>query len=165
MVIPLIKDIDRMYRVLVPEKYAIQRAKANETAYKVPGTAFSTMTTNLNVCTAIHKDTGNLDESFGNLVVIEHGAYTGGYTCYPEYRIGVDVRSGDFLAMDIHRLHGNTPIKKQDKDAERLSLVCYLRKGIWEKTKGTTAKEVQENMRLMKKISEAYIASKRKPFT
>lgn len=161
-VIPLIHDIDRMYNKLVPRSYKLQRVKADETSYVIPNTAFSTVTTNLNVRTAVHVDKGNLQESFGNLVVIEKGKYEGGYTCYPEYGIGVDVRTGDFLAMDIHRPHGNTSIIKKKRDTERLSIVCYLRQAIWEKTRGSTKEEVLENMKTMEDISEKYISIKRR---
>lgn len=157
-VVPLIKDVDRMYKRLVPKCYAVQKQKASETAYTIEGTAFSTITTNLNVVTAIHKDRGNIPQSFGNLIVIENGLYKGGYTCYPEYGIGVDVRTGDFLAMDVHRWHGNTNIVKETDDAERLSIVCYLRQSIWEKTKGSTQKEIELNMRTMEEISKKYIS-------
>ena len=34
----------------------------------------------------------------------------GGYTCFPQFGIGVDVRRGDFLAMDVHEWHMTTPI-------------------------------------------------------
>ena len=160
-VIPLIQDIDAMYKELVPNCYEAQRTKANETAYVIPETAFSTITTNLDLQMAIHTDKGNMLESFGNLVVIEKGTYEGGYTCYPEYGIGVDVRTGDFLAMDIHRPHGNTPIIKKEHDAERLSIVCYLRQGIWEKTKGSKPEEVIQNMHTMDEISSKYIMARR----
>jgi hypothetical protein len=160
-VIPLIRDIDRMYKKLAPKHYKAQKAKADETAFKIPGTAFSTVTTNLNVKTGIHKDSGNLNESFGNLVVIENGKYDGGYTCYPEYGVGVDVRTGDFLAMDIHQYHGNLPMKKKSKDAERLSLVCYLRQSLWEKSRGSTLKDVDESMIKMKSIMQTYNSMKK----
>lgn len=161
-IVPLVQDIDRLYKRLVPVKYKTQRAKADETAFTIPKTAFSTITTNLNLVTAIHKDKGNLVDSFGNLVVIAKGRYSGGYTCYPEYGIGVDVRTGDFLAMDVHRFHGNVPMKHKSKDAERLSIVCYLRQGVWAKTRGTTIKDVEHSMATVKRICKDFYESKRK---
>lgn len=172
-VIPLIQDIDALYKKLVPQCYRIQRALANQTAYVIPNTSFSTITTNLNLVTAIHKDKGNIrftgiqtkkgspKNSFGNLVVIEKGKYTGGYTCYPEYGIGVDVRSGDFLAMDVHRYHGNLPIKQVTPNAERLSIVCYLRHYIWERTQGTTPQDVAHSMQKTKELIAKYYERKK----
>lgn len=159
-VIPLVQDIDKLYKLLVPSVYKQQRMLADETAYKIPNTAFSTITTNLNLVTAIHKDRGNVKNSFGNLVVIEKGKYEGGYTCYPEYGIGVDVRSGDFLAMDVHRYHGNLPIQPTSDDAERLSIVCYLRHYLWERTRGSKRQDVVSTMKATKDIIQRYYAIK-----
>jgi len=52
----------------------------------------------------------------------------------------VDVRMGDVLFMDVHQPHGNLPIKLETPEAKRLSIVCYLRKSIWDQTKGKTKK-------------------------
>ena len=136
--IPLIKEIDSYYKKFIPEKYLKQRRKANQTPFKITGTSFTTITTNVNFQTSIHKDAGDYPEGFGNLVVIEDGKYSGGETCLPQYGVGVDVRTGDILFMDVHEWHGNLPIKLETPDAKRLSIVCYLRHKIWEKTKNKT---------------------------
>jgi hypothetical protein len=138
--LPLIKEIDHCYEQYVPDKYAKQKKKANQTAFKINGTSFTTVTTNVNFQTTIHKDRGDDSDGFGNLAVIEKGKYSGGETCFPQYGIGVNVRTGDILLMNVHELHGNLPIKLIDKDAIRLSIVCYLRYKIWEKTKNKTKK-------------------------
>ena len=55
--------------------------------------------------------------------------YKGGYLGFPKYGVAVDVRQGDFLAMDVHQWHCNTPIEGVVKGCNygRLSVVCYLR--------------------------------------
>ena len=83
----------------------------------------------------MHKDLGDDVEGFGNLAVIEHGKYKGGETCFPQYGIGVDVRTTDILFMDVHEWHANLPIKLESPDAIRLSIVCYLRYNVWNRTK------------------------------
>ncbi len=99
--------------------------------FHIKGTSFSTITTNLNFRTAAHTDSGDWPEGFGNLVVIEHGSpYTGAYTGFPQYGVAVDCRMGDFLAMDVHQIHGNSPMIPSDDTSQRLSLVSYLREGI-----------------------------------
>jgi len=135
--IPYIEQIDALYKEYLPAFYKKQYAKAKETPFKVGNTAFTTITTNLNFRTAIHKDKGDDEEGFGNLAVIERGKYTGGETCFPQYGIGVNVREGDVLFMNVHEWHGNLPTKLE-KDAERMSIVCYLRKRVWERTRGKT---------------------------
>lgn len=135
--IPLLNEINKLYKKITPTYFKKQNEKAKQTYFRIGNTAFTTVTTNINFRTTIHRDKGDDEEGFGNLIVFEkQGKYTGGETCFPQYGLGVDVREGDFLLMDVHEPHGNLPIKKLTKDAERMSIVCYLRKGVWAKTKG-----------------------------
>ena len=137
--IPLIKEADRLFKKLVPDRYKIQLERAQQTPkFQIDNTAYSTITLNYNWRTASHCDSGDLDEGFGNLIVLEKSksnynsklkdtntnGYTGGYLGFPRWGICVDVRQGDFLAMDVHEYHSNTPIIGDG----RLSVVCYLRK-------------------------------------
>lgn len=153
--IPLIQDIDALYAKLTPDQYKLQRKKANETHFKIPNTSFTTVTTNVNYQTATHTDKGDDDEGFGNLAVIEHGKYTGGETCFPQYGIGVDVRTGDILFMDVHQPHSNLPIVKKEEDTIRLSIVCYLRKKVWINTKNRTRKFYEKHTKTMKNMRKA----------
>ena len=133
-VVPLIQEIDAQYAELCPKEYANQRKAAKSTPFHIKGTAFSTITTNLNFRTAAHTDSGDWPEGFGNLVVIEKGSpYEGAYTGFPQYGVAVDCRNGDFLAMDVHQVHGNSPMNPKDDTSQRLSLVSYLREGIIQK--------------------------------
>ena len=126
-VLPLIKSINEQFKELIPENYRIQYKRANETDFVINDTAFSTVTINYNWRTALHKDAGDLKEGFGNLVVLEEGKYKGGETGFPQYKVAVDVRNGDFLAMNVHEWHCNTKLIPITKDFTRLSLVAYLR--------------------------------------
>jgi len=137
---PLIEELDSFYEEYIPEKYEKQYKKAKQTPFRITNTSFTTVTTNVNFQTTIHKDKGDDEEGFGNLVVIEDGKYTGGETCFPQYGVGVDVRTGDVLFMDVHEWHGNLPIKKENDNVKRLSIVCYLRYNVWKNTKGKTKK-------------------------
>jgi hypothetical protein len=147
--VPLIKEIDRYYEEYIPENYGKQKKKANQTPFHIANTAFTTITTNVNYQTTVHKDTGDDAEGFGNLTVIENGDYEGGETCFPQYGIGIDVRTYDIIYMDVHQAHGNLPIIPNTKDAKRLSIVCYLRKSIWDQTKGKTKKFMIEHNKKM----------------
>lgn len=131
--IPLIKEADKMFKTLIPDRHEIQLKKASLTPdFQIDNTAYSTITINYDWRTSLHKDKGDLDEGFGNLLVLEKSksgypdnkGYTGGYLGFPQYGIAVDVRQGDYLAMDVHQYHSNTEIK----GSGRLSVVCYLRK-------------------------------------
>ena len=135
-IIPLIKEVDELYKKYIPMSYKKQYDKAKQTYFRIDKTSFTTITTNVNFQTTIHKDKGDDAEGFGNLVVIENGKYTGGETCFPQYGIGVNVRTGDVLFMDVHQWHGNLPVIKDEPNAKRLSIVCYLRHNVWKNTKG-----------------------------
>lgn len=152
--VPLIREIDKLYKQYVPENYANQKKKANQTPFHIADTSFTTVTTNINYQTTVHRDKGDDVDGFGNLVVIEHGKYKGGETCYPQYGIGVDVRTGDVLYMDVHQPHGNLPIELESDDAKRMSVVCYLRNTIWNQTKGKTKKFMVRHNKTMKKSNK-----------
>ena len=152
--IPMIKDIDQLYKKYTPDHYAKQYRKARQTHFKIPGTSFTTITTNVNFQTSIHKDKGDDREGFGNLAVIENGRYKGGETCFPQYGLGVDVRTGDILFMDVHEWHGNLPMKLVDKDAKRLSVVCYLRYNIWLRTKNKTRRFYERHNKTIRKLTK-----------
>ena len=110
------------------------------------------MTVNYSWRTALHKDSGDLEEGFGNLIVCEDdqnpNKFGGSYLGFPQFGVAVDVRQGDFLAMDVHQWHANTEYKHIGKFIDttkkntirgtqtkqngwyfnRLSIVLYYRK-------------------------------------
>ena len=126
--LPFIERIDTLYKELRPDEHSLQRKESLRSNYHIANTSFSTITVNANFQTGLHKDSGDFTKGFGNLVVLEKGTYKGGYTLFPQYGVGFDCRMGDFLAMDVHQWHCNTPLIGCDtKDNIRLSFVCYLR--------------------------------------
>ena len=150
--IPLLREINKLYKKLAPEYYKKQYKKAKETHFRIDNTSFTTVTTNINFRTTVHTDKGDDVEGFGNLVTFENGSYSGAETCFPQYGIGIDVREHDFLLMDVHQPHGNLPIVLNTPDTERMSIVCYLRKGVWEKTRNKTKKFFEKHRRTMKNM-------------
>lgn len=143
---PLIKEIDLLYKKYLPIEYEKQRQKADETYYRIEDTAFTTITTNINFKTKIHKDKG--DYGFGNLVVIEDGEYEGSETCFPEYGFGINVRQGDILFMDTHEYHGNLMMYGET----RMSIVSYLKINVWENTKNMTNEEIESHNKILNQI-------------
>jgi hypothetical protein len=91
-------------------------AASQKPMYRVADTAFSSVTINRNFQTALHMDDGDFREGYGNLSVIERGQYTGGATIFPRYKVGFNVRTGDFLAMDVHEWHCNTAMYETPED-------------------------------------------------
>lgn len=151
--LPFIQAIDRQFKELIPDRHALQLKRTKERPeYKIADTAFSSVTINRNFRTALHMDDGDYKQGYGNLSVIERGKYHGGETIFPQYGIGVDLRTGDFIAMDVHQWHCNTELYETAEDKEfnktllpiytnslktgtagsefpftRISFVCYLR--------------------------------------
>lgn len=152
--LPLMRDISRLYRSLVPDKYAAQAKKAAQIPanLKIAGTVFTTATINVNYRTGIHKDKGDDATGFGNLAVIEKGQYTGGETCFPQYGVGADVRTGDILFMNVHEYHGNLPMKMATPDARRLSIVCYLREKIWNNVRGVSPASIERHLATLRTV-------------
>jgi len=110
-------------------------------------------------------DDGDFRDGYGNLSVIERGKYHGGFTVMPQFGIGFNVRTGDFLAMDVHQWHCNTKMYETEEDAKfnrglprihkedvetgtmgtdkpytRISFVCYLREKLRKCNNGETRK-------------------------
>lgn len=156
--VPLIEDIDACYKKYIPDKYEKQKRKASQTPFRIANTSFTTVTTNVNYQTAIHTDKGDDEEGFGNLAVIEHGSYEGGETCFPQYGIGVDVRTGDILFMDVHQPHSNLPIQLKTPESKRLSIVCYLRRDLWKQTQGKTRKFMLNHVKSIDNITKRFLA-------
>ena len=164
--IPFIQAIDKVFKKLVPDRHAKQLAAASEKkAYQVADTAFSSVTINRNFQTALHMDDGDFRDGYGNLSVIERGKYSGGATLFPRFGVGFNIRTGDFIAMDVHEWHCNTELYESAADKEfnkklpkvhhddvktgtlggdkpftRISFVCYLR----EKLRGCKLADTKE---------------------
>ena len=154
--LPFIQCIDKLFKRLIPEAHERQLQRASLKSHlKIPQTCFSTVTINRNFRTAMHRDAGDFREGFGNLTVIERGKYHGGYTIFPQFGVAIDLRNRDFVAMDVHQWHCNTPMYETDEDKAfndtlepafkdnpevgtvgiyekytRISFVCYLREKI-----------------------------------
>lgn len=162
--LPFLEAIDAQFKKLVPAAHKKQLAEVSKKPmYQIGDTAFSTLTVNSNFRTALHKDAGDYTEGFGNLSVIEWGKYHGGETLFPRFGVGFNLRTGDFVAMDVHEWHTNAPIHTTAEDNaynkslpdirtrdqatgvigsqelyQRLSFVCYFREKIANCSPGET---------------------------
>ena len=156
--IPYLEAIDEEFKKLVPEAHRKQLAAVSKKPmYQISDTAFSTLTINMNFRTALHKDAGDFAEGFGNLSVIEWGKYHGGETIFPRFGAAFNLRTGDFVAMDVHEWHCNAALKETAEDKkyneslpdirtrdaktgvvgsqerfQRISFVCYFREKLEE---------------------------------
>lgn len=127
-----IKDLDSKYAELVPKQYKLQKMMADKTNrnYVIPDTSFTTVTINKNFQTAVHKDTGDFEQGFGNLSCFENGKYNGCLFTLPQWAVGIDIRFGDLLLVDVHQWHANTPFIPLADDYTRISFVMYYRQNM-----------------------------------
>lgn len=119
--IPMINAVNDLFKATIPERYEHQYNKASKTEFRIEETAFTTVTINYNFQTALHVDKGDCKEGFGVLVV-SGDENCGGYLLFPRYDIGVLVKTGDVLFMNVHEYHCNSEVR-----GERMSFVFYLR--------------------------------------
>lgn len=127
--IPFVEFVDLKYKELCPTHYEKQISIANGTNknYRIAETSFTTVTVNRNFVTAVHKDSGDFPNGFGNLITYREGTYDGSYFCLPEYRVAIDLQNTDILFVDVHTWHGNTPYKNCSEDYMRIAFVMYYR--------------------------------------
>ena len=106
---------------------------------------YSTLTLNYDFRTAAHIDRGDLIDSLSTLTILEEveDNYSGCYLGLPEYKIAINVKSGDTLIFDAHEFHANTEMKVLSDILPidnltgkpfggRISIVAYLRNRISE---------------------------------
>ena len=132
--IPFVEYIDKLYEQLCPEHYARQIAISRGTNrnYRIADTSFTTVTVNKNFQTAVHQDSGDFPEGFGNLCVYRKGDFTGSYFVLPEFGVAIDMHSTDILFVDVHRWHGNTPFENLAEDDLRIAFVMYYREYMYQ---------------------------------
>jgi len=135
---PMLQRMAELFEELNPIRFHnqmdfVKENNLDKNGWVIPKTPYSTVTVNKNYVTACHQDAGDLKSGLENFAVLEGGPdrYVGGYLIFPKFRLGLDVRTGDFVGMDVaHHWHGNTPLRdafEGKSDWERISLVLYVR--------------------------------------
>lgn len=125
--IPFVEKVSEKFHELIPGRWANQNAEVSklDPEFRIGNSVYTTITVNKTYRTAAHRDAGDLPTGFGNLSVVSNGMpYSGAYLVFPAFRAAVDVQPGDMIMMDVHEIHGNTPISGE---GERISVVCYMR--------------------------------------
>lgn len=121
---PLIRAADCIFKIEFPTEWERQHNHVSKAPdFRIGDTAFSTLTVNKNLPTTYHRDGGNYLQGFG--VMLTLGSFTGGYLCFPAYRVAVNYQPGDVILADVHEIHGNTKIK-----GNRIVCVLYAREKI-----------------------------------
>ena len=128
--LPFIKSVDSKYREISADDHQKQLEVAQQinSDFRIGNTVFTTLTVNKNWQTAIHTDKGNVMASkfSGVMTAFTSGSYEGCFTLFPQYEIGVNLRTTDFLLFNNHLHHCNSPLIPKGA-YERISLVFYMR--------------------------------------
>ena len=128
---PFIEKCSKIYKSLGGKYYFNQKKEylLIRKELKIPKTVFTTITSNYNWRTACHCDAGDFHGGLGNLIIT--GKYfTGGYLGFPQFKVLIKIEPSDFLLMDNHQWHCNTPISLKSPDSFRLSFVMYIRENM-----------------------------------
>jgi hypothetical protein len=128
-----IQRCSKLYKLYSPKEYLVQKREWNRVIpeLRIPKTVFTTITSNYNWRTACHCDSGDFSGGLGNLIVTGKD-FTGGYLGFPQFKVLIKIEPGDFLLMDVHQYHCNTPITLLKDDGYRLSFVMYIRQDMKE---------------------------------
>jgi hypothetical protein len=140
--LPLFHKANETFKNELPIRWTGQ-AEAMEKLgedWRIGDTVYTTLTINRDFRTAAHRDVGDLCESwestenprgFSNLLVLDNGKdYDGFYLCFPEFRVAANIRAGDLIMMNAHRIHSNSPAFNYEEGFERMSVVMYFRESM-----------------------------------
>ena len=98
--LPFIKKVSGLYKQYSPKEWSIQKREFDKihSDIKIPGTVFTTITSNYNWQTACHKDQGDFSKGLGNLVILGNG-FTGGYLGLPQFKILIKIIVINYLLI------------------------------------------------------------------
>jgi hypothetical protein len=136
---PYVQRVDDVFRECLPTRHAAQKDAADIAPwYRLFGTSFSTITANTNVRTTPHRDSGDYAPGFGVITVtsLSRPRPERGELLVPKYGVGIQVRNGDVLLIDVHELHCNAASLIEGQPTisgfERLAMIFYLRERMQE---------------------------------
>lgn len=122
------KTLCEIYKKYLPELYEYDLNKARETVnddYRLIDSPYTTANINVNHAIKYHKDTGNIKESFSNVLILKEHC-TGGELVLPDYRIALEQADGALCIFSGQKeIHGVMPIKPYKENFYRASIVYY----------------------------------------
>ena len=118
----------KIYKKHLPEMYEYDLKKARETVnddYRLIDTPYTTANINVNHAIKYHKDSGNIKNSFSNVLILKEFC-TGGELVLPEYKIALEQSDGALCIFSGQKeIHGVMPIKPYKENFYRASIVYY----------------------------------------
>ncbi len=122
------KTLCDIYKKHLPELYEYDLQKARETVnddYRLIDTPYTTANINVNHAIKYHKDSGNIKESYSNVLILKEHC-TGGELVLPDYRIALEQADGALCIFSGQKeIHGVMPINPHKENFYRASIVYY----------------------------------------
>tara|TARA_R110000803_G_scaffold150054_1_gene215473 strand:- start:44 stop:877 length:834 start_codon:yes stop_codon:yes gene_type:complete len=117
-----------IYKKYLPELYEYDLNKTRSVIdddYRLIDTPYTTANINVNHAIKYHRDSGNIKNSFSNVLILKDGC-TGGELVLPDYRIALEQSDGALCIFSGQKeIHGVMPIKPYKEDFYRASIVYY----------------------------------------
>jgi hypothetical protein len=129
---PFISSVNESFQQYAPDKYAIQKAVAEEIPrdWVIGSTAFTTITVNVSVSLTYHRDANDLKEGLGVMSHLALGSYSGGELVIPRFRVALKLKHRDIVLFDVGQDHGVMPISGAWGRFTRMTCVHYLRENL-----------------------------------
>lgn len=131
------KFLTKLYKQHAPEVFQ-QHSKIMKDSvleeWSIPETPFTSGIINKNNQLKYHKDAGNFNKVYSNMVCFKKGC-KGGYLSIPEFDIGLDIANKSILLFDGQDIvHGVTPFRlaTQYPKSYRFTIVYYSLKQMWQ---------------------------------
>ena len=122
-----------LYEKHFPENFKQAMAEITSNVHKswrYVGSPYLTVNINLNHAIKYHRDSGNFPKALSTVLIVRKEA-SGGLLCIPEINITLAQEDGAFsLLPGAQIIHGVTPIKFNNHDSYRASIVFYSMKNL-----------------------------------
>lgn len=128
--------LEKYYQKYHPEGYAfhseLTKDKVREEWRLGKASIFTSGIINKNNPLKYHFDSGNFTSVYSVMIVFKGNGVGGGHLTIPEYGVKIELKDNSILMFDGQSLmHGVTPIKYQNADSYRFSVVYYSLKQMW----------------------------------
>lgn len=135
LVANLALKLEEYYQSLNPEGHLRHKTLAEKAlpSYRIQGkSVFTSGIINKNNPLKYHFDAGNFNDVYSCMIVFK-GGIGGGYLSCPEYDVAFQLPNNSVFFFDGQGiLHGVTPIRRQNEQSYRFSVVYYSLKRMWQ---------------------------------
>lgn len=125
--------LDELYRKYIPDIYVQHKESTDKILenWKLHESVFTSGIVNKNNALPYHRDSGNFDNVYSNMIGFKKGIQ-GGRLVIPELNLKLEIQDSSVTMFDGQKLlHGVTPIIKLNSSSYRFTAVYYSLKSMW----------------------------------